>query len=191
MNTDIEKYINLLKINTQIYYCKTCTFHSQGKIVIGEGNSSAPIVFVGEAPGKEEAKTGRPFIGRSGKYLRAMMDQNQLTENNVFITSIGKYLPIGGKLLKSQIVHGRIHVRDQLKIIDPKIVILLGSIAVYGVLMMNMSVIRNHGLLLHKERSYFITIHPAAALRFPKFREIIEGDFRKLHQILTKMHIIV
>ena len=90
----------------------------------GEGNPDAHIIFLGEAPGKNEAATGRPFIGRSGQLLRKMIRSLGLKESDVFITRPVKYLPDRGTPSKEQIAHGRTHLTKQLTVINPKIIVL-------------------------------------------------------------------
>ena len=173
----------LQEIEQDIQKCKECQKDTSGKAVPGEGNPKAQVVFVGEAPGKNEAATGRPFIGRSGKLLRELIRGSGLKEEDVFITSVGKYLPNKGTPTALQISHGRIHLLKQLDIIDPRIVVLLGSVAIQGVLGEKLPIKKIHGTIRKENnKSYFLTIHPSAALRFPPLRKILEEDFIKLQQ---------
>ena len=93
----------LLKIAQEIESCIECREGKLGRAVAGEGSAYAEIAFIGEAPGKEEAKVGRPFIGRSGKFLRSMIREIGLEEKEVFITSPVKYLPRRGTPTKADI----------------------------------------------------------------------------------------
>ena len=155
--------------------------------VPGEGSAEASIVFLGEAPGKNEAKTGRPFIGRSGKLLRAMIRDVGLLEADVFITSPVKYLPDRGTPTKADIRHGKTHLLAQLVVIQPKIIVLLGATAAYAMLGRSVPIIKEHGSITHKDgRTYFLTLHPAAVVRFPKFAPLMRGDFVTLKQLIRK-----
>ncbi len=184
MNTE-EKERQLLAIAREIEKCRLCRKGKHGKAVPGEGNPNAKIVFLGEAPGKEEAKTGRPFIGRSGKLLRSLIRGVGLREADVFITSPVKYLPDRGTPSSSDIEHGRVHLLKQLKVIDPNIIVLLGNVACKGILNEAHQVLKEHGSVITKEgKKYFITLHPAAAIRFKKYVPIIEKDFHKFRQLL-------
>lgn len=184
----MDKQKQLDKIAREIEKCKVCKVGKSGKAVPGEGNPDADIVFIGEAPGKTEALTGRPFVGRSGKLLRLFIkDKLGLKEEDVFITSPVKYLPNSGTPSPSDIVHGKTHLDKQLAIIDPKIIVLLGRVAVEGVLQSRIQVKKDHGKIIDKDgRKYFITLHPAAAVRFAKNRPIIAKDFKKLTQLLQQ-----
>lgn len=176
--------INLTKIALEIKNCSICQKDKIGLPVPGEGNSQAKIVFIGEAPGREEAKTGRPFVGRSGQLLRQLIREIGLKENQVFITSPVKYLPKRGTPTKEDINHGMIHTEKQLNIINPKIIVLLGSIATQGVLGEKIPITKQHGKIINKDKqTFFLTFHPAAALRFPPLRKLLAKDFQKLKKL--------
>lgn len=175
----------LEKITQEILKCSLCKKDSIGVAVVGEGNPDAKVVFIGEAPGKNEAVTGRPFIGRSGKLLRSTIQSVGLKEEDVYITSPVKYLPERGTPTPQQIAHGKTHLDKQLEIIDPKIIVLLGSVATQGVLGEKVPVMQRHGTMVQKNnKTYFLTIHPAAAIRFQKFKSIFIEDFQKLRGII-------
>lgn len=188
----MNKQKELDKIAKEIEKCKICKVGKSGKAVPGEGSPDAKVMFVGEAPGKTEAATGRPFIGRSGQLLRATISASGLYERDVYITSPVKYLPDRGTPTKSDILHGKIHLLKQIDIIDPKIIVLLGSVAVQGVLQSRIPPLKNHGkVIVHpsvnsgQARKYLVTIHPAAVLRFPKYKSLFLGDFKKLKSLIS------
>jgi DNA polymerase len=177
----MDKQQKLEQIAKEIERCRLCKKDKLGKAVPGEGSPNAKIVFIGEAPGREEAKTGRPFVGRSGQLLRKLIREVGLREEEVFITSPVKYLPKRGTPTKADIKHGREHLLKQLVIIDPQILVLLGNVAVQGVLGQSLSVIKEHGNVTEKDgRKYLVTLHPAAALRFPRLETLLFADFQKL-----------
>jgi DNA polymerase len=153
---------------------------------VGEGNPDADDVFIGEAPGKQEAITGRPFIGRSGKLLRKLIEEVGLDEKDVYITSPVKYLPERGTPLPSDIAHGREHLLQQFAVIQPKFVVLLGRVAAEGVLQKKVAVATEHGQIIEEKNGirYFLTYHPAAALRFQKNLISLKEDFKKLKTML-------
>lgn len=156
-----------------------------GVAVVGEGNSDADVVFIGEAPGRTEAEVGRPFIGRSGKLLRNLITQSGLKEEEVYITSPVKYLPVYVTPKPSDIAHGRIHLEKQLDVIDPKYIVLLGNTAITAVVGKKIPALTSHGTTMTQgNRTYYLTIHPAAAIRFQKFKKVIEEDFKKLKELL-------
>lgn len=183
----MDKKAALNKIAKEIENCLVCKVGKSGKAVPGEGNPNADIIFIGEAPGKNEAIVGRPFIGRSGKLLRKFINEVLgLKESDVFITSPVKYLPDLGTPSSEDIAHGKVHLEKQLKIIDPKIIVLLGRVAVEGVLGLKVAVKKDHGKIINQnERKYFITLHPAAVVRFAKNRDDFEEDFNSLSKIIS------
>jgi uracil-DNA glycosylase family 4 len=174
-----EKALKL--IAEEIARCALCKSGGTGKAVPGEGNPDAQVVFIGEAPGKEEAKSGRPFIGRSGKFLRQMLKEAGLDGNEVFITSPVHYLPLRGTPTKEMIIHGRKHLYKQISIINPKIIVLLGKTACLAMLDTKAAITKAHGSKVEKEgRMYYVTFHPAYAMRFPEGEKQFIRDFRKL-----------
>lgn len=181
----MQKRKALEQIAQEIEECEICKVGKSGKSVPGEGNPDADIIFIGEAPGKQEALSGRPFIGRSGKFLRLQIQAVGLKEEDVYITSPVKYLPDRGTPTPADIAHGRIHLMKQFDVIQPKIIVLMGNVAAQGVLEEKVPVMTRHGTTLEKEgKTYFLTLHPAAAIRFLKFRKLFEADFQKLFELL-------
>ncbi len=176
-----------MKLKKQVDTCTICQKDSIGIAVFGEGNIDAKIMFVGEAPGKNEAREGRPFIGRSGKLLRQCIADVGLSEKDIYITSPVKYLPERGTPSKSQIQHAKTHFDLQVELIDPAIIVLLGKTAIFAVLQQDIPVLTQHGTIVKKNnRTYIVTIHPSAALRFPKYKSIIEADFNVMKTFLVK-----
>jgi len=177
----------LAQIAQEIEQCDICKIGKSGKSVPGEGNSNADIVFIGEAPGKQEALSGRPFIGRSGKFLRSQIQEIGLLEEDIFITSPVKYLPDRGTPTPVDIAHGRIHLMKQFDVIQPKFIVLMGNVAAQGVLEEKIPVMTRHGTTVEKDgKKYFLTLHPAAAIRFVKFRKLFQEDFQVLKQFIVK-----
>ncbi|MBP9719029.1 MAG: uracil-DNA glycosylase [Candidatus Levybacteria bacterium] len=182
----MNKQQALDQIAKDIEVCALCKKEKNGMAVPGEGNPDADIIFIGEAPGKTEAKTGRPFVGRSGQLLRSLIREVGLLEEDVFITSPVKYLPDRGTPTSEDIAHGRIHLMQQFAVIDPKIIVLMGRVASEGVLQQKLAVMSQRGTIIEKGgKKFFLTIHPAAAIRFQKFKKLIIEDFEKLKELLA------
>lgn len=184
----MNKIRELEDIAKEIEECAVCKVGKQGKAVPGEGNPDSDIVFIGEAPGKQEAQTGRPFIGRSGQLLRTLIREIGLKEDEVYITSPVKYLPDRGTPTSDDIAHGREHLMKQFDVIKPKVVVLLGRVAAEGVLQKKVFVSKEHGEVIETKDGvkYFLTYHPAAALRFPKkFKPFLIQDFQKVKSIVV------
>jgi uracil-DNA glycosylase len=183
--TVAKKQKALEKIAEEIKKCRICRKDKVGLPVPGEGNANADIVFIGEAPGKEEAKTGRPFVGRSGKLLRSLIKEAGLKEADVFITSPVKYLPKHVTPTPAEVAHGRKHLQKQFAVIEPKIIVLLGRVAVLAVLEKNILIAKEHGKIIKQDgKQYLLAYHPAAPLYSPKLREELVKDFKKLKKII-------
>ncbi len=195
----MNKQVELDKIAKEIENCAICKQGKSGMAVPGEGNPDANVVFLGEAPGKTEAKTGRPFIGRSGQLLRSLIREAGLKEDEIYITSPVKYLPNRGTPSSADIAHGRMHLMKQLAVIKPKFVVLLGRVAAEGVLenptsprlrgARKVSVVKERGHVIEEKNGvkYFLTYHPAAALRFPtKFKGPLVEDFKKIKKLIAE-----
>lgn len=136
-------------------------------IVLGEGPNLAEIMLVGQNPGKEEIKRGKPFVGRSGKYLDIVLVKNNIDRSKLYITSVVKQSTPGNrKPTEKEIRHWMPYLIDEIKRIKPKIIFLMGEVA--------WRTPRFRGI------KYIKTYHPAAAMRFPNARERFERDFQKL-----------
>lgn len=182
-----QKQQKLDAIAKEIERCKVCKKGKVGIAVPGEGDADADVVFIGEAPGKNEAKTGRPFIGRAGKLLRSLIAEVGLKDEDVFITSPVKYLPEYVTPNEADVAHGRTHLNKQLDVIEPKVIVLLGRVAALALLQKNVSVAKEHGKVIVQDgRTYLQVYHPAAPLYSPGLRIEILKDFKKLKRILSK-----
>lgn len=178
----------LAEIAAEIAACKKCKVKKIGVAVPGEGDVNADVVFVGEAPGKNEAVTGKPFIGRAGKLLRALIAEAGLRDTDVFITSAVKYLPEYVTPTLADIEHGRTHLFAQLDIIQPKIIVLLGNTAAVALLDHKIAIAKDHGTVIEQgTRKYLVAYHPAAPLYSPKLRVEIAKDFAKLKVLITPL----
>lgn len=144
---------------------------SSKNIVIGEGNKHAKIMLIGQNPGEEEDKTGRPFVGKSGKFLNKILEKNKIKRSSLYITNVVNCkTPNNRKPTKKEIEFFMPLVLRQIKIIKPKIIVLFGDVAWH--------VPRQKGI------NYFEIYHPAAAMRFAKFRKKFENDFKKLSKLM-------
>lgn len=184
--TKTEKQAALDAIAAEIASCKICQKDKVGLPVPGEGNPDADVVFIGEAPGKQEAASGRPFIGRSGKLLRKLITEVVgLKEEDVYITSPVKYLPVHVTPTPEEVAHGRTHLMKQFDVIEPKIIVLLGRVACLAVLEQNVTVAKLHGTTIEKDGlTYLVAYHPAAALYSNAALEPLTNDFKNLKKLL-------
>jgi DNA polymerase len=178
MNKEIEK------LNRKIRNCKKCSLWKLRKNTVpGEGPVNAKIMICGQSPGVEEDKIGKPFIGRAGKFLNKLLKIAKIERKEVFITSPLKCLPqppINRKPKKEEVEACLPWLKKQIEIINPQKFILLGEVA-FSVFFPREKLKDFRGKWIKKDgKFYFPTYHPAAGLRFPKIRKILEKDFKKI-----------
>jgi uracil-DNA glycosylase family 4 len=180
------KINDLEQIGWKIRECKRCSLWKRASSAVpGEGDQNAKIMFLGEAPGEKEDQSGLPFVGRSGRFLDVLLKKAGLDRKRVFITSVLKHRPPNNRKPNSGELNAcRIWWKKQMEIINPKIVILLGWVAYKEILQKN-DFAEKRGKITEKDgRIYFPTYHPAAALRFPKFKKTLFDDFHKIKSII-------
>jgi DNA polymerase len=159
-------------LNEQIRKCRKCRlWRGALNAVPGEGPDDAKVMLVGQNPGVEEDKTGRPFVGRAGKFLNAVLAKNGIVRGDVFVTNIVKHVtPENRKPLPDEIDACVPYLTAQLQTIKPKMVVLMGAVA--------WQTPRVDGTV------FVETVHPSAAMRFPKMRKRFEEDFSRLKKRL-------
>lgn len=173
----------------EIRKCMECKKHKIGLPVVGEGSITSGIMFIGEAPGIEESRTGRPFVGRAGKFLDGLISSIRIKREEIYITSPIKYYPGRRPLRKNEILHGRVHLLKQLDIIDPKLIVTIGRVALFALFKRYLKVEEIHGRELKwNDKLVFPTFHPAAAMRFSRIRRLTRDDFRKLRRLLKRTY---
>ncbi len=160
--------------------------------VPGEGNPDARLMFIGEAPGAQEAKSGKPFIGRAGQYLDTLLEENGLKRKEVFITNIVKDRPPGNRdPSKQEIQLYAPFLIEQIDIIQPKVIATLGQFSMdfmihqYHLPCKGEKISQLHGKLLKGQADYgqinvFPLYHPAAVFYNRKLEPILVEDFRRL-----------
>ncbi|MHA1653616.1 MAG: uracil-DNA glycosylase [Candidatus Thorarchaeota archaeon] len=179
--------MTLREIHAQARRCRRCHLHkTRLNVVPGEGSSNAKVMFVGEAPGAEEDKSGRPFVGRSGELLTKMLEEIGLKRESVFITSVLKCRPPRNRTpLVSEIEACIPYLHRQIEAINPRIIVLLGGVAISSVIG-PWKLSDAHGRFYEYDgRTFFMTYHPAAALRFPKIRTVMRSDMQALREELS------
>jgi uracil-DNA glycosylase family 4 len=183
-----RKQEELQKLHKGICRCRKCPLH-QNRIhaVPGEGPVWSDILFIGEAPGKNEDEQGRPFVGRSGKILDLLLDKINMSREEVYITSTVKCRPPNNRtpLAKELGICKNNWLDRQISLIDPKIVVLLGKVSTNQMLEEKQKLSSLHGRTFRKnDRIYLATYNPAAAMRFPHIRNKILKDISELSELL-------
>ena len=174
----------LRQMQEELQQCRNCGLcEGRTQAVLGAGVPNSRIVIVGEGPGRNEDEQGKPFVGRSGQLLDQMLEQVGLSRNrNVFITNIVKCRPPENRdPLPEECLACRPWLDRILETIDPKIILCVGRIAAQQLFDPHFRVTRQHGELREwNGRLVMATFHPAALLRNPSYKPMMEEDLRKL-----------
>ena len=163
--------------------CELC--ETRIKAVPGKGNFDADVIFVGEAPGRNEDIHGEPFVGAAGKRLDMILEDTGIDRKDVYITNIVKCRPPKNRVpSKKEEESCNDFIKQEIEIINPKIICVMGNTA-YGTLLDGKEITKNHGKIVEKDgRKFFVTFHPAATIYNQKLVEELKEDFRKLAKFL-------
>lgn len=178
----------LLKIHTDIGDdCTRCKLHrGRTKLVFGDGNPKAELVFVGEGPGRDEDAQGLPFVGRAGKLLTQMIEAMGLQRKDVYICNVVKCRPPENRTPeKDEVETCSPFLLRQLDAIAPKVIVCLGSVAAQTLLETNRGISHFRGEWLEfRGRKLMATYHPAYLLRNPSAKGEVWKDLQKVMAIL-------
>ena len=178
MNTPLETF------KKEVLGCRNCRLSAtRHNVIFGEGPAHAPLLLIGEAPGREEDLQGRPFVGRSGQLLdRILAACGFNRQDHVFITSVVKCRPPGNRVpAKDEIVACLPYMIRQIGLIDPVILVLLGSTALKSMAGPDKKITRLRGSWIHwNGRLAMPVYHPAALLRDPGLKKDTWEDFKKI-----------
>ena len=187
------------KIEEEILKCTRCPLYkSVNKKVVGDGNINSEIVFIGEAPGREEDLQGKPFVGKAGKLLTEMIENVLgLKRKDVYITNVLKCRPPNNRDPKIEEINAcSIFLEKQLEIIKPRVIVCLGRFSTAWVLKyfgitkdfdFKISKYRGKVIKVNKwgrEVIIFPTYHPAAILYRKNLIEEYKKDFEKIRELL-------
>lgn len=172
--------IDIDHVNRKISSCRLCPLFLERTLTVpGCGPASAEIMLIGEAPGREEDLTGKPFVGRAGRLLDAALEQAGLERSRVFITSVIKCRPPKNrKPKKKEIDQCRRYLESQIEIVHPKIIGLMGNTAAQAVLGMQ-GIAQLRGRIL--QELYLVTFHPAAVLRNRNLMDDFVSDLKMMN----------
>lgn len=159
------------------------------QLVFGTGNGEAEIVFIGEAPGKNEDLRGEPFVGAAGKFLNQMLALIGLKREDIYITNIVKYRPPNNRdPLPEEKAAFLPYLQKQIAIIQPKLIVMLGRHSMDS-LLPGLKISEAHGQpKRYKGLVYLPLFHPAAALYNGDMRQTLIDDFMKIPLILEKLN---
>ena len=180
----------LQELYLQIKDCQKCALHKTRKnMVFGYGNAKAKVVFVGEAPGREEDLQGIPFVGPAGKLLDKMFHSIGLNRDEVYIANVLKCRPPNNRNpLPDEVMKCEPYLKKQLEIIKPQLIVAMGLYAGQSLLKIK-STLSNMRSQEHyyEEIPVIVTYHPAALLRNPLWKAQAWEDLKKIKILLNKM----
>lgn len=196
----VDKKSLLLKLKTEVESCKKCKlWETRINTVFGEGNENAELVFIGEGPGYDEDKQGKPFVGRAGDLLTKILSELGLSREEVYITNIVKCHPVvkpdpyirnNDRPPNDEEIESCLsYIKTQIKIISPKIICCLGATAAKVLTSIEAPLYEIRGKkFVYKDNTLTITViptyHPAAVLRNPALEPLLRNDIKFAIQCL-------
>ncbi|MEM1805020.1 MAG: type-4 uracil-DNA glycosylase [Nanopusillaceae archaeon] len=189
------------EIANQIKNCKKCQLYkSKTNYVPGEGNPESKIIFIGEAPGSEEDKQGRPFVGKAGKYLTEQIEKIlKIRREDIYITNLIKCRPPNNRDPKEEEIKSCSEwLIKQIEEIKPDLIVTLGRYSTkfimeyFGLNFTNILKERGNIYIVkrwNKEIYIIPTLHPAAVLYHANWKDLFEKDFEKIKEILENKKI--
>ena len=172
-------------VRKKVIQCKKCELSkTRTNSVPGMGNFHSDVIFVGEAPGKNEDLKGEPFVGVAGKKLSLALEYAGISREDVYITNIVKCRPpknrVPSKIEKETCQD---FIKNEIRIIKPKIICILGNTA-FGSILGGVEITKYRGKIARKDNQlYFITIHPAATIYNQGLIQVLKQDIRKLFEL--------
>jgi DNA polymerase len=178
----------LARIAAEVNVCTLCKLHHGTiKAVPGEGPADAKIMFIGEAPGFNEDRQGRPFVGAAGKFLEELLALAGLRRGDVFIANVVKHRPPNNRDPEpDEIAACAGYLERQIAAINPRVIVTLGRFSM-SKWFQGEKISRIHGQPKQVGGRLIVPMmHPAAALHQPQNRPLIEADFRRLPEFLAQ-----
>jgi uracil-DNA glycosylase len=179
----------LEKLAKQIRVCTECPLHESRQMAVpGDGELSARIMLIGEAPGKDEDASGHPFVGSSGRFLNKMLEEVGIDRKTLFITNIVKCRPPANRTPRAEEVATCTsdYLDAQIALINPEVIMLLGGVAAKRLLGLARIDDARGRILEHEGRKYIVSYHPAVRFYREDLAEKMREDFRLLKQAISE-----
>jgi DNA polymerase len=189
LNSSHDKQAALEQLREEIGECQRCKLSKERKhIVFGEGSPDASLMFIGEAPGKEEDIQARPFVGDAGKLLTKMIEKMGLAREDVYIGNIVKCRPpLNRDPEEDEMKTCSPFIDRQIEIISPKVIISLGRISAQTLIATKIPISKLRGRFYeYKGIPLMPTFHPAYLLRNPKDKWLVWEDMQKVLELLKE-----
>ena len=186
----------LKKLEKQINSIENCNLKNNSQnLVLGDGNINSPIMLIGEAPGIEEDKSGTPFKGEIGELLDKMLLAIEIKRENIYCSYLINFRPPEDRKPTSiEIKRYSVFLKEHISIINPKIVILMGSSAMEAVTGINSKISTERGewkevILKNKTYPIMITFNPSYLIRFPENKKYSWEDLKRIKQKIQDLRI--
>ena len=193
-----DKSIELKKLKHEIENIKNCQLKdSARKLVFGDGDNQSKIMIIGEGPGHKEDDMGKPFVGDAGMLLNKMLSAINIRREKIYITNVVNYRPPNNRKPESaEIIRYANFLRKHISIIDPKILILMGSTAMESLFGSNVKISKERGVwknIIINNKTYLcmITFHPAYLLRQPDQKKYSWIDLKEIRKKIDQLNIIL
>jgi len=176
-------YESMEDIRAAVENCQLCPLcETRSNVVFGDGSEDAKLVFVGEAPGSDEDRQGKPFVGRSGQKLTQIIEAMGLSRSDVYITNVLKCRPPGNRNpMPDEIRACEPYLIAQLQLIEPRVICALGTFAAQTLLRSDRRISRLRGQFhVYQGIKLMPTYHPAYILRNPKFKRDVWNDVQMI-----------
>ena len=183
-----DKADALEKLKAKVLKCKKCDLYkSRTNVVLGEGSPNAELMFVGEAPGRDEDLQGKPFVGRAGKLLGKIIEAMGLKREDVYIANILKDRPPDNRNPQEDEIKACIpYLKEQIKIIEPKVICALGTFAAQRLLGEETTISKLRGkFYVYEGIKLMPTYHPAYLLRNSKEKATVWSDMKLIMKELN------
>lgn len=187
----MKKEEKLLQLGMEAQACRRCRLHkTRTNVVFGSGPVEAEIMLVGEGPGATEDETGIPFSGAAGKQLNALLQEAGLKREDLYVTNVVLCRPPQNRApLPDEIEACKGFLERRISVMRPELIISLGRTAAEALLGRCVVMSRDHGKLLDctyagVKFKLFLTYHPAAGIYSGATKLRLQGDFKKLRQLL-------
>ena len=183
---------NLDELEEKIKGCNRCKLcKTRQNIVFGVGNKNAKIMFIGEGPGADEDRLGEPFVGKAGKLMDMAFEAVGIKRQEVYIANIVKCRPPANRNPEDDEAAACMdYLRNQVMIVKPKIIVLLGSVALKNILGKDYGITASRGKVIEKKQiTYIPTWHPAALLRDETKKIDFINDLKLVLSVLNKIKI--
>lgn len=184
---ELQSFGNLTALQA---FCHRAFLPEPGeRLVFGEGPEHARLLLIGEAPGEKEAETGRPFVGNSGRLLNKYLEQADIVREEAYLTNVIKARPPGNRKPKmAEVKEAAPVLLRQIELIQPAIIVCLGSIAVHAIVDPKAKITEIRGTWLEKDGIRIMpTYHPSAVFRDETKRELLKQDLFSVANMLKKL----